>query len=78
MDGLFNDTTHISLRWIYQSAKIDWTKKNPFEYIVPPSPLNWGSEQKIAYIETQIKVILTGQCLIGGGSQIGRGQGEAF
>ena len=20
-------------------------KKNPFEYIVPPSPLKWGSEQ---------------------------------
>ena len=22
-------------------------KKNPFEYIVPPSPLKWGSEQEI-------------------------------
>ena len=28
LDQLFNDTTHISLRQIYQSAKIDWTKKN--------------------------------------------------
>ena len=35
LDELFNDTTHISLRWIYRSAKIYWTKKNPFEYIVP-------------------------------------------
>ena len=35
LDQLFNDTTHISLRRIYRSAKIHWTKKNPFEYIVP-------------------------------------------
>ena len=26
LDQLFNDTTHISLRRIYRSAKIDWTK----------------------------------------------------
>ena len=38
LDGLFNDTTHNSLRWIYRSVKIDWTKKKPVEYIVlPPS-----------------------------------------
>ena len=30
-----NDTTHNSLRWIYRSAKIDWTK-NRFEYVVLP------------------------------------------
>ena len=41
LDELFNDTTHISLRWIYRSAKIHGTKKNPFEYIVPP-PYKWG------------------------------------
>ena len=27
LDEVFNDITHISLRWIYRSAKIDWTKK---------------------------------------------------
>ena len=27
LDELFSDTTHISLRWIYGSAKIVWTKK---------------------------------------------------
>ena len=43
--AFFNDTTHRSLRWIYRSAKIDWTKKNPIEYVVPPFPLKWGSEQ---------------------------------
>ena len=33
-----NDTNHNSQRLIYQSAKIDWTKKPiwVFEYIVPP------------------------------------------
>ena len=44
LDELFNDTTHISLRWIYWSAKIHGTKKNPFEYIAPPPP-QVGSEQ---------------------------------
>ena len=28
LDGLFNDIFHNSLRWIYRSVKIDWTKKN--------------------------------------------------
>ena len=32
LDGLFNDTTHNSLRWIYRSAKIDWTKKPSWVY----------------------------------------------
>ena len=32
MDGLFDDTTHKSLRWIYQSAKTDWTKKISWVY----------------------------------------------
>ena len=27
LEQLFNDTTHISLRWIYRLATIDWTKK---------------------------------------------------
>ena len=46
LDKLSNDTSLISLRWIYRSAKIDWTKKkkNPVEYIVPPPPQE-GSEQ---------------------------------
>ena len=35
LEVLFNDTTHNSVRWIYRSVKIVWTKKNPFEYIVP-------------------------------------------
>ena len=43
LDVLFNDTTHISLRWIYRSAKIVWTKKNPFEYIVPPPTSGVGT-----------------------------------
>ena len=29
---LSNDTTHNSLRWIYRSAKIDWTKKTIWVY----------------------------------------------
>ena len=46
LDKLSNDTNLNSLRWIYRSAKIDWTKKNPVEYIVPPpAPPQEGSEQ---------------------------------
>ena len=44
MDELFNNTTHISLRWIYRSAKIDWTKKNPFHYIVPSPTSGVGTK----------------------------------
>ena len=32
MHLLFNDTTHNSLRWIYRSAKIMWTKKPSWVY----------------------------------------------
>ena len=39
MNQFFNDTTPISLRWIYRSAKIVWTKKNSFEY--SSSPHKW-------------------------------------
>ena len=46
LDKLSNDTSLNSLRWIYRSAKIDWTKKNPVDYIVPP-PLNRGRNNKI-------------------------------
>ena len=34
LDGLFNDTTHNSLRWIYRSVKIVWTKKTCWVYPV--------------------------------------------
>ena len=44
LDKLSNDTSLNSLRWMNRSAKIDWTKKNPVEYIVPPPPQE-GSEQ---------------------------------
>ena len=40
LDELFNDTTHISLRWIYRSAKIVWTKKPIWVY--NSSPHKWG------------------------------------
>ena len=43
LDQLLKDTTHISLRWIYRSGKIDWTKKIPFEYIVPPPTSGVGT-----------------------------------
>ena len=43
-DRLFSDTTHNSIRWIYLSVKIDWTKKPIWEY--SSSPLKKGSEQK--------------------------------
>ena len=42
MDRLFNDTTQNSLRWIYRSAKIVWTKKT-VEYIVPPPSRGVGT-----------------------------------
>ena len=35
--GLSNDTTHNSLRLLYRSAKIDWTKKPIWVYSPPPS-----------------------------------------
>ena len=28
LDGLFDDTTHNSLQWLYRSVKIVWTKKS--------------------------------------------------
>ena len=36
LDELCNDTTPISLRWIYQSAKIYWTKKPIWVYSSSP------------------------------------------
>ena len=47
LDELFNDTTHISLAWIYISAKIVWTKKNPYECIVPPPTSGIGTKKKL-------------------------------
>ena len=43
LDELSTDTSLNSLRWIYRSAKIDWTKKNPVEYIVPPPSRGVGT-----------------------------------
>ena len=40
LDKLSNDTSLNSLRWIYRSAKIDWTKKNSWVY--SSSPLKRG------------------------------------
>ena len=37
-------TTHISLRWIYRSAKIDWTKK-PI-WVCSSFPHKWGRNNK--------------------------------
>ena len=52
LDKLSNDTSLNSLRWIYRSAKIDWTKKNPVEYIVPPPPppLKRGRNKYLTYV----------------------------
>ena len=47
LDKLSNDTSLNSLRWIYRSAKIDWTKKNPVEYIVPPPSRGFGTKMKL-------------------------------
>ena len=46
---LFKDTTHplIILYDEYISTGQNCLNKNPVEYIVSPSPLKWGSEQKI-------------------------------
>ena len=40
LDRLSNDTSLNSLRWIYRSAKIDWTKKPIWVY--GSSPHKWG------------------------------------
>ena len=46
LDQFFYDTTHISVPWIYWSAKIVWAQKNRFEYIVPPH--KWGQNNDMA------------------------------
>ena len=43
---LSNDTTQNSLRWIYRSAKIDWTKKPIWVYSSSLPTIKWVSEQK--------------------------------
>ena len=48
LDELFNDTIHISLRWIYRPAKIDWTKKPIWVY--SSSPHKWGRNIKLQAI----------------------------
>ena len=47
LEQLFNDTTHISLRWIYRSAKIYWTKKPIWVY--SSSPLKRGRNNKFSW-----------------------------
>ena len=42
---LFNDTTLYD-EYIDRPKLSEQLKKNPVEYIVPPSPLKCGSEQK--------------------------------
>ena len=44
LDGLSNDTSHNSLRLLYRSAKIVWTKKKRFDYIVPPPSRGVGTK----------------------------------
>ena len=53
LDKLSNDTSLNSLRWIHRSAKIDWTKQNPFEYVVPTPPLKRGRNNKPSSFEAQ-------------------------
>ena len=47
LDKLSNDTSLNSLRWIYRSAKIDWTKKNPI-WVYSSSPLKRGRNKNVA------------------------------
>ena len=42
LNKLSNDTSLNSLRWIYRSAKIDWTKKNPIWVYSSSPPLKRG------------------------------------
>ena len=54
LDELFNDTTHISLRRIYRSAKKCLNKK-PFEYIVlPPKSVVENSIPRFCYNQNVI------------------------
>ena len=55
-DELSNDTSLNSLRWIYRSAKIHETKKNPFEYIVPPSSERGRNNNNNIDTNTNIKL----------------------
>ena len=48
MDELLIDVTHISLRWIYRSAKIVWTKKTIWVY--SSSPHKRGRNDKFEMI----------------------------
>ena len=45
LDEFYINITHISLRWMYRSAKIDWTKKPIWVY--SSSPDKWGRNNKI-------------------------------
>ena len=48
LEKVSNDTSLNSLRWIYRSAEIDWTKKKPsWVYSSsPPPPLKRGGNKK--------------------------------
>ena len=59
MDKLSNYNSLNSLRWIYRSAKIDWTK-NPFEYIVPSPSRGVGTIYLFFYhndIQYAVKIL---------------------
>ena len=48
LDKLSNDTSLNSLRWIYRSVKIDWTKKPIWVYSSPP-PLKRGRNNELCW-----------------------------
>ena len=56
LDKFSNDTSLNSLRWIYRSAKIDWTKKPIWVY--SSSPPQEGSEQINPYVYHGISVVI--------------------
>ena len=53
LDKLSNDTSLNSLRWIYRSAKIDWTKKKPSWVYSSSPPPQEGSEQKTVHTKCE-------------------------
>ena len=53
LDELFDDTTHISLRWVYRAAKIIWTKKPVWLY--SSSPQKWGRNK---YLRSELAEVL--------------------
>ena len=48
-----NDTNHNSQRLIYQSAKIDWTKKTHLSIWVYSSSPRWSGSEQQTYLDLQ-------------------------